>query len=155
MVYLEPCGRNTSRGLWHSICSQGSMLMDTAPSGSGPGAWLRNPGQLPGASKHKMLLENFTHGTPESQNSCDPVRVLVRNLCQASAREVPWVGPGRRAGPPKTKICFTSSHSTPGSQNSSGAVRVLVRSLCRVSARGVAWVSLGRPAWSVVGSHQR
>jgi len=42
--------------------------MDTAPAGSGPGAWLRNPGQLLGASKPKMLLENFTHGTPGSQN---------------------------------------------------------------------------------------
>ena len=35
--------------------------MDTAPAGSGPGAWLRNPGQLPGASKQKKLLLTASH----------------------------------------------------------------------------------------------
>ena len=38
--------------------------MDTAPAGSGPGTWLRNPGQLPGASKHKNLLQTL-HAAPQ------------------------------------------------------------------------------------------
>ena len=69
--------------------------MDTAPAGSGPGAWLRNPGQLLGASKPKMLLENFTHGTPGSQNSSGVVKSQDRSLCRASARGVAWVSLGR------------------------------------------------------------
>jgi len=121
--------------------------MDTAPAGSGPGTWLRNPGQLPGASKHKNLHQNFTHGTPDSQISSAPVKVLVRSLCRVSAWKVPWVGLGRRSGSPNNKMLLNIfTHLTPGSQNSFGAVQVLVRILCRVAARGVAWVGLGRPA---------
>jgi len=121
--------------------------MDAASVVSGPGAWLRNPGQLPGASKHKNLLRNFTHsrhpGVPESSV---PVKVLVRSLCRVSAKEMPWVGLGRRSGPPKNKMLLNIfKHRTPGPQNLSGTVESLVRSLCRVSARGVAWVSLRRP----------
>ena len=56
MVNRQLCNRNTTKGLWRSIHSQGSLLMDTAPAGSGPGTWLRDPGQLPGASKHKTRL---------------------------------------------------------------------------------------------------
>jgi len=87
--------------------------MDNAPAGSGPG--VRNPGHLPGASKHTILLQNLARSTPGSQNLFDAVKFLVRSLCRVSAREVPWVGLGRRAGPPhpKTEICSTSSHTTP------------------------------------------
>jgi hypothetical protein len=61
-----------------------------------------------------------------------------------SAREVPWMGLGRRTGKNKN-LLYIITHRTLGLQNSAGAIRVFVRSLCRVSARGVAWVSLGRP----------
>jgi len=119
--------------------------MDTAPAGIAPGAWLKKPGQLPGVSKHRTCLLNFTYGTPGSQNSSAPVKVFVRSLRQVPAREVPWVGLGRRAGPPKYKnLLYIITHGTPGSYNLSAPVKVLVRSLCQVSARGVAWVSLGR-----------
>jgi len=87
--------------------------MDIAPSGSALGAWLRNPGQLPGASKDKMLLRNFTHGTPGSQNLSDTVKLLVRSLWWVTAREVPWVGLGRSSGPSQTKICPSSPHTAP------------------------------------------
>ena len=53
--------------------------METAPSGSGPGAWLRNPGQLTGASKRKELLQNLAHGTPGSQNLSGAMKFLVRS----------------------------------------------------------------------------
>ena len=78
--------------------------MDTAPSGSDPGVWLRNPGQLPGASKHKNLLEFFTHGIPGYQNLSNTVKVSVRSLCQVSAWELPWMGLGRRSGQPKNEM---------------------------------------------------
>jgi hypothetical protein len=55
--------------------------MDTASVVSGPGAWLRNPGQLPEASKHNYMLQNSAHGTPGSHNLHDTEKVLVRSLC--------------------------------------------------------------------------
>jgi hypothetical protein len=63
--------------------------------------------QLPGASKHKTCLLNFTHATPGSQNSSGMVKRLVRSLCRVSAWEVPWVGLGRRSGPPQNKTSLT------------------------------------------------
>jgi len=113
MVNREKCSRNTIEGPWRRIRSRGSVLMDTAPAGGGPGAWLRNSGQLPGASKHKMLLENLTHRTPGSQNLSALVKVLVKGLCWVSAQEVPWMGLGRRSGPPTKECCSTSSHTAP------------------------------------------
>ena len=67
------------------------------------------------------MLENFTLGNPGSHNSSAPVERLVRSLCQVSAREVPWVGLGRRSGPSKNKmLLYILTHRTPGSQNCSG-----------------------------------
>ena len=35
----------------------------------------------------------------------------LTKLCRVSAREVPWMGLGRRSGPPKTKICSILPHT--------------------------------------------
>jgi hypothetical protein len=80
MVNRELCSLNTTKGSWQSIRSQESVLMDTAPAGSGPGAWLRNSGKLPGALKH--LCCSKTLHTPGSQNLFDTVESLVRSLCR-------------------------------------------------------------------------
>ena len=50
------------------------------------------------------LSQNFTYGTPGSQNPSALVERFVRSLCRVSAREVLWVGLRRRSGPPKNKM---------------------------------------------------
>ena len=81
-----------------------------------PGGAVDGPGEE--VYQNKNVLYITTHRTPGSQNSSDMVRVLVRSLCRVSAREVPWVGLGRRSGFPKNKmLLYIFTHRTPGPQN--------------------------------------
>jgi len=92
------------------ICADGYCTIKKWSGGLAEESWAASWG----FQTKKFALKLCTQHPRLPEIIC-PGKGFVSSLCQFSAREVPWVGLGRRAGPPhpKTEICSTSSHTTP------------------------------------------